>query len=351
VNIAFVNATTRWGGVKTWSLDMGRAAMDAGHKSVIYGKDPRFMEKARAQGMHARQVAFAMDFNPRAIALFYNEFRKHGISHLVVNVGKDLRTAGVAARLCRIPVVVHVGAPQDFSDSALRRWTHWFIRPAYICCSAFVAAGIVRHAPFLDKARVGFVHPGVAMPAEPPCLSRPPYTLVTSSRLTSGKRHADLLLACALLRQEGVPFFLRIVGEGPEEENLRRLAREHRLEDAVTFVGFTRQVDQELRKGDIFVLPTNAEPLGIALEEAMAQGLFPVARQAGGVPEIWPEQFSSSLLPAQAGPREFADCLRSLLSTPPPVLDGWRRAVQAHARSAFNLERQFRVFAAFLQEV
>ena len=108
-------------------------------------------------------------------------------------------------------------------------------------------------------------------------------------------------------------------------------------------------VGAELRQADIFVLPTDAEPLGIALEEAMAHGLFPLARNSGGVPEIWPARFRARLLSPGAGPEEFAAGLRSLLAVEPSVLDEWRQAVQNHARAAFSQEAQFEKFAAFLE--
>lgn len=348
MRLAFVISTRRWGGTKTWSLDMARAALADGHDVGIYGRDPRFIESARAHGMYAGLVDFGMDFSPRAIAFFSREFRARGITHLIVNVGKDLRTAGIAARLAGIPVTVHVGAPHDFSDSFLRRRVHAFVRPSYICCSEYTARHIVRHVPYLRRARVAALHPGTFMPKETPAPSRPPYTLITTSQLTLPKRHEDLVRACALLRREGTPFALRIVGTGDQEGPLRALVREYDLGDAVSFAGFASDVAAELRRADIFVLPTDAEPLGIALEEAMAHGLFPLARNAGGVPEIWPPEFARWLLPPLAGPEEFAAALRELLRVPPAELDAWRLAVQTHARGAFSLQTQWRRFADFL---
>ena len=47
MNIAFVNATIRWGGVKTWTLDFGESLRDKGHAVFIYGRQPEFIEAAR----------------------------------------------------------------------------------------------------------------------------------------------------------------------------------------------------------------------------------------------------------------------------------------------------------------
>lgn len=349
MHIAFISSTRRWGGIKTWSIDTGRVAVRCGHEVFVYGRDPKFIEAGTKNGMNGYLVRFGMDFSPRTIAFFYREFKKNEITHVVVNVGKDLRTAGIAARLCGIPVIVQVGAPLDFTNSSLRKFVHQFIQPSYVCCSEFIANNIVKQVPYLLNARVEAVYPGTPMPDDPPCPSRLPYTLITTSQLTPPKRHSDLIEGCALLKEQGVPFHLRIVGVGDQEENLRELVRNKGLEEYVTFRGFSTAIGEELRQADIFVLPTDAEPLGIALEEAMAHGLFPVARNSGGAPEIWPEQFRSSLLPPDAGPREFADGLRALLGTPPHTLDVWRQSVQAHARTTFSQEKQFALFAEFLK--
>lgn len=349
MRIAFVNSTRRWGGVKTWCLSNGAAALAKGHDVFVYGRDERFVEAARAQGMEGRLMPFGADFNPRSIAAFYDEFRRRNISHVVVNVGKDIRTAGIAARLRGLPVVVHVGAPHDFSPSSVHLWVHRFIRPAYVGTSKFIVNGIRKHVSYLADARVEAVHPGTLMPPHPPFPSCRPYTLITTSQLTPPKRHQDLLRACGQLKREGLDFRLRIVGTGDQEQTLRALAVACDLEDRVVFRGFVSDVGAELRQADIFVLPTDAEPLGIALEEAMAHGLFPLARNSGGVPEIWPARFRARLLSPGAGPEEFAAGLRSLLAVEPSVLDEWRQAVQNHARVAFSQEAQFEKFAAFLE--
>lgn len=351
MRIAFVNSTRRWGGVKTWCISNGRAAVEHGDIGFAYGRDLRFVEAARTAGMEARLMRFGADFHPLTIAAFRREFLRQSITHVVVNVGKDLRTAGIAARLCGLPVVVHVGAPRDFTDSRVRRLVHRFVRPAYLGTSEFITRSIVKNVPYLEDAPVAAIHPGTIMPPDPPSPSSRPYTLIATSQLTRPKRHEDLIRACDRLHREGLAFQLHIVGTGDQEEKLRALVRDCDLSDRVAFRGFSSHVDEELRQADIFILPTDAEPLGIALEEAMAHGLFPLARNAGGVPEIWPDRFRSWLLPAQAGPDEFADNLRRLLAVEPAELDEWRRVVQEHARATFNESAQYEKFAAFLKSL
>lgn len=349
MRLAFVNSTRRWGGVKTWCMDMALAAQDKGHTALIYGRDERFVEAGLNANIPSRIMRFGADFNPASIAAFYKEFRQQSVTHVIVNVGKDLRTAGVAARLLGLPLIIHVGAPADFSHSFLRRLVHLVLQPSYVCCSEFTRRSIIANVPWLASARTVAIHPGTLMPFAPPCLSRQPYTFITTSQLTAPKRHIDLIYACALLTAHQAAFKLRIVGSGDQEDALKALVAALNLQDYIEFRGYVSNVADELRQADIFILPTDAEPLGIALEEAMAHGLFPVARNSGGVPEIWPSAFFSELLPPQAAPHDFATLLLSLLTLAPRELDVRRLAVQDHARFSFSRVAQFEELETFLE--
>lgn len=74
---------------------------------------------------------------------------------------------------------------------------------------------------------------------------------------------------------------LRVVGDGSERESLQHWAVEHDVR-AVTFVGWTPDVDGELAAAGLLLAPAPAEPFGLAVVEAMAAGVPVVAAAAGG---------------------------------------------------------------------
>ena len=113
MNIAFVNATIRWGGVKTWTLDFGESLRDKGHAVFIYGRQPEFIEAARRRVGHGERMNFGADLNPLTIRRFCRMFRENAIDVVIVNIEKDLATAGAAARLLGIPTVQRIGLPTD----------------------------------------------------------------------------------------------------------------------------------------------------------------------------------------------------------------------------------------------
>jgi glycosyltransferase involved in cell wall biosynthesis len=98
-----------------------------------------------------------------------------------------------------------------------------------------------------------------------------------------------LLRALALCRKRGLPWILRVVGDGRRRPKLERLARSLKIADAVQFVGTLpagEAVFRELREADLFVLPSRTEGLPRALIEAMALGLPCIASNVGGIPEL-----------------------------------------------------------------
>ena len=124
--------------------------------------------------------------------------------------------------------------------------------------------------------------------------------------------------------------------------------RDLQIEDRVQFSGFTTDVIKELRAADFFVLPTQCEPLGIALEEAMANGLIPIARNAGGVPEIWPDFLEENLLPPESGGQEFARALKNMLALPEHTVSGLKSEVRDHAQRTFSSHNQSKRILNFI---
>jgi glycogen(starch) synthase len=141
-------------------------------------------------------------------------------------------------------------------------------------------------------------------------------TLVFLGRLVSDKG-ADLLLrAMKILQGDGLDPALTIVGRGPEEPNLRRLAGELGLEEQVTFVGSKSgaELAELLNRHRILVVPSRwPEPFGIVALEGIACGCVVVGSREGGLKEaIGPcgPTFENG------NERALAACLKELLLHP-----------------------------------
>ncbi len=108
---------------------------------------------------------------------------------------------------------------------------------------------------------------------------------------------------------------LLVVGDGNAAEDLRILASELDIKDAVTFTG--RVVDEDkvqlLRTGALFVMPSPAELQSLALLEAMATGKAVIAVKAGALPELCQTGKNGYIVPAD-DPTLMANKIKLLLS-------------------------------------
>lgn len=112
------------------------------------------------------------------------------------------------------------------------------------------------------------------------------YDLVTASQLIPRKRLEDLLRAFAALRAGRPHLRAAIVGSGPLELDLRMLAAQLGIAEAVDFLGFRRDVEDILARARVFVLTSAIEGLPIAITEAMASGLPVVVTDVGEVRDL-----------------------------------------------------------------
>src|SRR5690242_6477588 len=97
LTVAFVNSIAPWGGVKTWTLDFGRALMARGHRVVVIARtDTAFHDACRDAGFAVVPARFGFRYNPLAIAALVRRFREDPPSVLVANISKDLKVGAVA---------------------------------------------------------------------------------------------------------------------------------------------------------------------------------------------------------------------------------------------------------------
>jgi glycosyltransferase involved in cell wall biosynthesis len=112
----------------------------------------------------------------------------------------------------------------------------------------------------------------------------------TVGNFTAKKDQATLLRAVAEVPARGLggagDTMLVLIGLGPLEADLKALAAQLGVGDRVLFPGSRDDVYRLLPALDVFALSSRFEGLPIALLEAMATGVAPVATRVGGIPEV-----------------------------------------------------------------
>jgi glycosyltransferase involved in cell wall biosynthesis len=241
------------------------------------------------------------------------------------HTARSALVAGLASLMTGVPMVHHVHSPtgcdtthrvRNWINSATERLT--LRRAAAIIAVSESLGRLVRQQGFAAE-RVFVVPNGVpCRPAVPPRTpEKTSWTLGAIALFRPRKGLETLLRALAILRAEGRPVRLRAVGrfETPEyESTIRSLAVELRLNDAVDWPGFARDVDAELAQMDLFVLPSLfGEGLPMVMLEAMSSGLPVVASSVEGVPEAVRDD-REGLLVEPGNPDDLARAVRRFIA-------------------------------------
>jgi len=170
-------------------------------------------------------------------------------------------------------------------------WLLTFVR-RFLC--AHVAANITPtewlggelHLPQSTAIPHGLEATDVAPRAEP--RSVPPI-IAFQGRLVTTKGVRLLLEAARILREQGQPFELLIIGDGPERAALEQIVREAQLDAQVRFAGRLdgAQLHAALAESSVIVVPSlGGEVFGLVVAENMLRGLPVVASDLGAFVEV-----------------------------------------------------------------
>ncbi|WP_281544137.1 glycosyltransferase family 4 protein [Grimontia sp. SpTr1] len=135
-------------------------------------------------------------------------------------------------------------------------------------------------------------------------------------RLRETKGLYELVDACALLKQQGLPFNLVLAGDG-DIEGVRKLCIDKDIYEHTSLTGWVEGTNKErlLLESDIFVLPSYFEGLPIGVLEAMANRVAVIATSVGGIPDILTNGHDGLLVPSRDH-LELAGAIKTLLQQP-----------------------------------
>ena len=167
-------------------------------------------------------------------------------------------------------------------------------------------------------------------------------TVGVVGRINLSRKGQHLLVEAAARLAEGHPSVRFLVigsaypGKETEEERLRQLIRERRLDDKFVLTGDMGDLPLIYGLLDILVVPSPVpEPFGNTAPEAMAYGLPVVGTNLGGTAEIVRHGETGFLLPA-GDADALAACIEVLVDDP-----GLRREMGDAGRLAFDRRFEF----------
>lgn len=275
---------------------------------------------------------------------------------------RSLKAAAQAARIADVPLVYHVHSPtardstrwlQNIVNARIERW---LLRRAarLICVSPSLQDLMI--AEGFPASRVRYVANGVPA-VEPKSPQRPAgrWTVSMAALFRPRKGIEVLLEALALLRGRGQQIRFRAIGPfetAAYQKEVHALADGLGLAEHIRWTGFVSDVHAELRKSDLFILPSLfGEGLPMVVLEALAMGLPIVASDVEGVPAAVRHGQEGLLVPPN-NPESLAAAIAEL-TDPMSVYDYADLCASAHRRHAkrFSTEKMAQGLAEVYDEI
>lgn len=149
--------------------------------------------------------------------------------------------------------------------------------------------------------------------------------IITTSRLVHKNAVDDMIRALSLL-----PSYIHfiVLGIGPDEAMLKKLASDLGVAPRVQFVGQKSHSDlpKYLKACDIFIRASRSEGMGNSFVEAMAAGLPVIATQEGGIADFLfdekrnPDKRTTGWAVDKDSPDQIARAIKDIMVNPEKVL-------------------------------
>jgi len=142
-----------------------------------------------------------------------------------------------------------------------------------------------------------------------------PLHVLFSGRLVPDKRVDVLLAAVKIAVESGLRLEVAIIGDGPEQEKLRRQVIQLGLQECVKFVGALpfESALEWYEWGHCLVLPSESEGWPKVIAEGMCYGLICIAMEQGQVPAML---MGRGILLKTGQPQEIAGALQMVAGQP-----------------------------------
>jgi glycosyltransferase involved in cell wall biosynthesis len=255
-----------------------------------------------------------------ALLIIVRALLQYKVNYVHTNGARCMLIAGVAAWLCRIPVIWHVRVLER--DSCLDN-IRGRLATKIIANSGAVAASLQQ---FNNPQKVIVIHNGIDVDlfkeAIPVNLQKefnlPDHPVILAvGRLCAWKRFHVLIKACGILHENGMKCTCLIIGQDAEAEPeyckmLRSMPAASGLSNIV-FGNWRTNIPSIMKSAKLLALPSDREPFGRVIIEAWACGLPVIATNAGGPAELINHGDTGMLIPID-DPEALARTITLLLA-------------------------------------
>jgi glycosyltransferase involved in cell wall biosynthesis len=341
------------GGLEGQVHELAKALIQRGHTVCALSSrfDPSQDDVGLIDGVYVHRVNW-VEFRPARFL-----FSPVGLARILFKLKREVDLVHVhniswfgafvtlLSKVVGLPVVTKLPNFGHFGIPGMRRGPFGFLRIALLKVSDAIVAMTPESVTELEN--IGFpmehvlkVTNGITLvpAASSESHSSTMVNAIFVGRLSPEKGLSDLLHSWATVKARASRLVkLRILGDGPQLDELRALTLALDLGDSVEFFGYCQDVPAELAKADLFVLPSYAEGNSNAILEAMRAGLPIVATSVGGATIQVGREGKRFLVPP--GDRNaLADRLLELIEDE-PLRIRVGAAMRARVESMFAIQR------------
>lgn len=322
MKILFINSIGRdkFGGGEKWMVGAAKGLLDRGHDVTLASrKDSRILGYAADKGVPTAVIEIHSDISPLKTLRIASYLKKEGIDILICNLNKDVRVAGLAARIAGTPVVLArhgmlLCGKKWKHRLTLTRLTDGIVTNSKTIRDAYAAYG------WFGPEFVRVIYNGIEVPqhidARDFSTRFPGRKIVYSAgRLAEQKGFDYLVEAAGILRKKRDDLVFIVSGEGKLETALKTQVRDMGLEDSFFFEGFAPDIYPLLAGCDLFVLASLFEGMPNVVMEAMAAGKPVVATDVNGARELIEDGQTGIIVPPR-DPKAIADAVERVIDSP-----------------------------------
>ncbi len=320
LDLCIVDGIRLFAGAEIGLLDAAIGLRERGRRiGFVAAPGGELARRARAAGFPVGEIAIRFDAAPWTLLRLIVLLRRWRPRAVLCNQLKDLKAAGVAARLVGVPVVLQT-RESDFPLRRGRPYYRWYynrVATGVVVNSRATLATTLRSAPWLSPDRVHLLYKGIDTERfRPRPLPEVP-TVGFAGRLDERKGLPVLLDAWQRIERLRwpVPPRLRIAGDGPLSGAVRAWRAGLAHPEAVELVGWCDDMPSFHASTTLLAVPSRYEGFGLSAAEAMACGRPVVASRASSLPEIVVHDRTGLLVPPGAAV-PLARALTRLLADP-----------------------------------
>ncbi len=287
MRVLMANGTKSWAGIKTWMLELAvylRAQGD--HVEFLCRKNDLLVQRCQENNLDVTEINFYSDYHPLSVAKIYSLLKKKKIDLLITNISKEVRTAGVAAKLKGIPHINRLGNFGDLKHSLHNKVDYGLLVDKIIVPSQALKTDFAQHPYLKDKL---MVHPNGMRFEEGEAKivndqeKGETIEFAVLANLTPRKQVDKIIEVFSSLKNGR--WRLHIGGEGPELERLKQMAAATRCRNKIDFNGFVNPKDF-FKDKHVGILYSLQESFGWVIIEAMSCHCAVIGPDIPGVTEV-----------------------------------------------------------------